>query len=54
MSGNSIRKKKAYKMKVVIQNLPIKDYHDIHVIPYKDLEMLILPTPIPLLARIVL
>lgn len=41
-------------MKVVIQNLAIKGYHDIHVIPNKDLEMLILPTPILSLTRIVL
>ena len=41
-------------MKVVIQNLAIKGYYDIHVIPNKDLEMLILPTLILSLTRIVL
>ena len=38
-SGNSVRKRKAYKMKVVIQAPAIKCYHEFHL--HKDLEMLI-------------
>ena len=40
-----------YMMKVVIQNSAIKDYLEFHFKSYKDLEMLILSTPIALLPR---
>lgn len=41
-------------MKVAIQNLPIKDYHEFYVRSHKDLEMSILVTPILLPTRVIL
>ena len=41
-------------MKEVRQNLTIKGYHEFRVRSHKDLEMLIIATPIPLLTRVIL
>ena len=50
-SGNPVRKRKVYKMKVMIQNSAIKCYHEFHVLLHKDLEILTLTTPFLLLTR---
>ena len=36
-SGNPVRKRKVYKVKVVIQNSVIKGYHEFHVKSQNDL-----------------
>ena len=41
-------------MKVLIRNSDIKCYHEFHVSLHKDLEMLILATPILLLTIVIL
>ena len=41
-------------MKVAIQNLAFKGYHEFHVSSHKDLEMVILAGPIHLLTRVIL
>ena len=43
-----------YKMKVVIQNSAIKDYHKFHIRLHKDLEIIILMALILLLKRVIL
>ena len=52
-SGNSVRKMKVYKMKVLILSSAIKGYHEFHLWSHKDLETLILATPILLLTRVI-
>ena len=49
-----LRKKKVYKVKVVIQNSAIKGYREFHGRPHKGLETVILSTFIFLLRRIIL
>lgn len=54
VSRNPVRKSKIYKMKELIQNLAIKNYHKFQVRPLKDIEMLILVTSIYLLTKVIL
>ena len=42
------------KAKVVVQNSAIKCYHEFHLRPRKDLEMLILGAPFLLLTKVIL
>ena len=51
-SGNLVRKRIVYKIKIVAQNSAIKGEHEFHVSSHKDLEILILPTPILFLTRV--
>ena len=53
-SENQVRKRKVYKMEVVIQNSAIKGYFEFHVKLLKDLKMLVLLTPIVLITRLIL
>ena len=53
-SKSKFIKKVVYKAKVVIQNSAIKCYHELHLIPRKDLEMLILAAPLFLLTKVIL
>ena len=53
-SGNSVRKWKLYKMKVVIQNSAIKGCHEFDVRSQKGLEMPTLATPTLSLTRVIL
>ena len=53
-SKNPLRKKKVYKMKVMIWNSAIKGYHELHVRSHKYFEMLTLTTSILLLTRLTL
>ena len=39
-------------MKVVRQNSAIKGFHEFYIRLHKDLAMLIMPTPIPLLTSV--
>ena len=52
-SGNPVRKRNAYKIKVMILKSAIKGYHEFHVRLHKDLEMLISAAPILLLTRVI-
>ena len=54
VSGNPLRKRKLYKMKVVIQNSALRGYQEFYVKLQKDLAMLMLAVPIVLLIRVIL
>ena len=47
-------KKVVYKAKVVVQNSAIKCYHEFHLRPRKDLEILIFAAPFLLLTKLIL
>ena len=49
----SSKKMESLQDKSVIQNSAIKGYHEFHVNSPKDLEMLILPTPMLLLTSLI-
>ena len=53
MRGNPVRKRKAYKMRIMKQNSAVEGCHELPVKAHKDLEVLLLQTPI-LLARLTL
>ena len=53
-NGNAVRQRKVYKMKEVRHNLTIKGCHVFHVRSHKDLELLIMVTPILLLIKVIL
>ena len=52
--GNPVRKRNAYKIKVVILKSAIKGSHEFHVKLHKGFEMLIPSAPILLLTGVIL
>ena len=43
-SGNSVRKRKVYNIKVVIQNSAFKDYLEFYIRSHKDSEIILFLT----------
>ena len=53
-TGNPVRQRNAYKIKVVTLKSAIKGYHEFHERLHKDIEMLISVVPFLVLTKVIL